>query len=143
MAHKLGKDAAINYKVGGQTGGGAWITLGNVMDVTLDLSTSEADVTTRNNKGWKATVAAIKDGSVDFDMVWDTTDAGLTAIKDAFLANGVIGLQVFDGPSGEGLQADWMITSFSRTEPLEEAIKVSVTAKPTFSATAPSWLAGS
>ncbi len=32
------------------------------------------------------------------------------------------------------------ITNFSRSEPLEEAIKVRVTAKPTYSANAPEWM---
>jgi hypothetical protein len=32
------------------------------------------------------------------------------------------------------------IINFTRSEPLEEAIKVSVTAKPTYSTTAPSWM---
>jgi hypothetical protein len=32
-----------------------------------------------------------------------------------------------------------MITNFSRDEPLEEAITVKVTAKPTYSTNAPQW----
>jgi hypothetical protein len=75
-------------------------------------------------------------------MVWDTADAGFTAIKNAFFNNAVIGLQVLDGTSGQGLQADFSITNFSRSEALEEAITVSVTAKVTYSATAPSWIGG-
>ncbi|MBW7904865.1 MAG: hypothetical protein LC135_09665 [Phycisphaerae bacterium] len=45
-----------------------------------------------------------------------------------------------DGAGGQGLQADFMITQFSRSEPLEEAISVSVTAKVTYSTTPPSWI---
>jgi hypothetical protein len=36
--------------------------------------------------------------------------------------------------------ADFSITKFSRNEKLEEAVTVSVTAKPTYSATAPVWM---
>jgi len=139
---KLGMEATLNYQVGGQAGGGGWNELTNVKDVTLSLETGEADVTTRANSGWRATVATLKDASVEFDMVWDSGDAGFTAIKDAYLNNDVIGLQVLDGDSGEGLQADFMITSFSRSEALEEAIMVSVTAKVTYSETPPTWLDG-
>jgi hypothetical protein len=32
------------------------------------------------------------------------------------------------------------VTNFSRSEPLEEAISVSVSAKPTYAATPPSWM---
>ncbi len=140
MAFKLGMEARLNYKVGGQGGAGGWLALNNTKDVTLSLETGEADVTTRANNGWRATVATLKEATVEFEMVWDTGDAGFTAIKDAFLGNDIIGLQVLDAPSGEGLQADFMITGFSRNEALEEALTVSVTAKVTYSATPPSWV---
>jgi hypothetical protein len=142
MAIKLGMEAALKYKVGGQGGAGSWTALGNTRDVTLNLEAGEADVTTRANSGWRATVATLKEASVEFEMVWDTGDAGFTAIKNAFFGNDPIGLQVLDGASGQGLQADFSITNFTRSEALEEAITVSVTAKVTYSATAPSWLPG-
>jgi hypothetical protein len=75
-------------------------------------------------------------------MVWDTADAGFTAIKNAFFNNDLIGLQILDEADGQGLQADFSITNFSRNEALEEAITVSVTAKVTYSDTAPSWIGG-
>jgi hypothetical protein len=140
VAIKLGMDARLNFKAGGQGGADAWAELTNVKDVTLSLETGEADVTTRANSGWRATVATLKEATVEFEMVWDTADAGFTAIKNAFLTNAAIGFQVLDGDSGSGLQADFMITNFSRNEALEEAITVSVTAKVTYSTTAPSWI---
>ena len=142
MAIKLGMEAVLKYKAGGQAGGGSWTALGNVKDVTLNLETGEADVTTRANAGWRATVGTLKEASVEFEMVWDTADPGFTAIKNAFFDNDPIGLQILDGTSGQGLQADFSITNFSRSEALEEAITVSVTAKVTYSATAPSWIGG-
>lgn len=140
MGFKLGMDATLNYKVGGQVGGGSWTELTNTKGVTLNLETGEADVTTRANDGWRAIVATLKQASVEFEMVWDTADAGFDAIKDAYLNNSIIGLQILDGDDGEGLQADFMITSFSRSEALEEAIGVSVSAKITYSSTAPTWV---
>jgi hypothetical protein len=142
MAIKLGMEAQLLYKVGGQGGAGSWTVLGNTRDVTLSLEAGEADVTTRANSGWRATVATLKEGSVEFEMVWDTEDAWFTAIKNAFFNNAPIGLQILDETSGQGLQADFSITNFSRNEALEEAITVSVTAKVTYSATAPSWIGG-
>jgi predicted secreted protein len=142
MSIKLGMDAKLFHKVGGQGGGGSWTELTNVRDVTLSLEAGEADLTTRANSGWRATVATLKEASVEFEMVWDTADAGFTAIKNAYLNTDMIGLQVLDGDAGQGLQADFMITAFSRSEPLEEGITVSVTAKVTYSATPPSWIGG-
>lgn len=140
MAIKLGMEATLNYKVDGQDAGGSWLELTNTKDVTLSLEAGEADVTTRANAGWRAIVATLKDASVEFEMVWDTGDAGFGVIKDAYLGNAIVGFQILDGDSGEGLQADFMITSFSRSEALEEAITVSVTAKVTYSVTPPSWI---
>jgi len=142
MAIRLGMEAKLYYKTGGQDAVGDWTELTNVKDVTLSLEAGEADVTTRANNGWRATVATLKEATVEWEMVWDTVDAGFTAIKDAFINNAVIGLQVLDDAtgSGEGLQADFMITNFSRSEALEEALMVSVSAKVTYSETAPTWL---
>jgi hypothetical protein len=144
MSIRLGMQAKLYYKVGGVADPGPWLELGNVKDLTLNLETGEADVTTRANAGWRATVGTLKEGSIEFEMVWDTTDAGFTAIKNAFFGNAAIGLAVMDQdiatPGSQGLQADCSITSFSRSEPLEEAIGVSVTAKPTYSTIAPAWV---
>jgi hypothetical protein len=144
MALKLGMAAKLFFKVGGVAAAGAWTELANVKDVTLSLETGEADVTTRANAGWKATVATLKEGSVEFEMVWDSADAGFTAIKNAFFGNLPIGLAVMDGDlaatGSQGLQADFSITQFSREEPLEEAIVVKVQAKVTYSTTAPAWV---
>jgi predicted secreted protein len=142
MSIKLGMEAKLYYKTGGQSGGGSWTELANTRDVTLNLETGEADVTTRANGGWRATVGTLKEASVEFEMVWDTADAGFTAIKNAFFNNEMIGLRVLDSDGGQGLQADFSITNFSRNEALEEAIIVNVTAKVTYSDTAPSWTGG-
>ncbi len=144
MALKLGMAAKLYFKVGGVAAVGAWTELANVKDVTLSLETGEADVTTRANAGWKATIGTLKEGAVEFEMMWDSTDAGFTAIKNAFFGNLAIGLAVMDGAiaaaGSQGLQADFSITQFSREEPLEEAIRVKVQAKVTYSATAPDWV---
>ncbi|HOA75209.1 MAG TPA: phage tail tube protein [Phycisphaerae bacterium] len=136
MAIKLGMEARLYYGTAGAT---ATTELINVKDVTLNLETGEADVTTRGNQGWRATVATLKNGTVEFEMIWDTGDAGFAAIKDAYFNNTAIALAILDGANGEGLDADFSITNFSRNEPLEEAITVSVTAKPTYSTRAPAW----
>ena len=121
-----------------------WDEITNVRDLTLNLEAGEADVTTRGNDGWRATVATLKDGSIEFEMVWDSDDTDFTAIRDAFLNKTAVELAVLDGDvvttGSQGLRASFMVTSFSRNEPLEEAITVSVTMKPTYSANPPEWM---
>jgi hypothetical protein len=143
MAIKLGLNARL-YRNTGSYSAPTWNEVKNVKDVTLNLEAGEADVSTRGNAGWRANIATLKDASLEFDMVWDPTDDDFTAIRTAFLTNASIEFAVLDGASNvsgsQGLRATMVITNFSRSEPLEEAITVSVTAKPTYSANPPEWM---
>jgi len=140
MGVVLGLDAKLKYKAGGQAVGGDYTELTTARDVTLNLEKGEADVSSRGGGGWRATAAALKDASLEFDLIWDSGDAGFAAVKDAWFNGTLIAFQVLDADSGEGLQADFEIISVSRSEPLEEGLSVSVTAKVAYSATAPSWI---
>tara|TARA_B110000444_G_C18679233_1_gene518922 strand:+ start:457 stop:921 length:465 start_codon:yes stop_codon:yes gene_type:complete len=141
MALRLGMDGWIGYNT---AWAGTYSELGNVKDVNFSLETAEADVTTRSNSGWRATVGTLKEASVEFEMVWDTADAGFAAVKDAWFDNSTLYLQVLDAQNGSGLKAAFSITTFSRSESLEEAMMVSVTAKVTYDGTnAPEWQSGS
>jgi hypothetical protein len=143
MAVKLGLDAKL-YRNTGTYASPTWNEIKNVKDVTLNLETAEADVTTRGNNGWRATVATLKDGSVEFEMVWDSADDDFGTIRDAFLNKTAVELAVMDGDitvtGTQGLRASYMVMKFSRNEPLEEAITVSVTVKPTYATNAPTWM---
>jgi len=111
-----------------------WLEQSNVRDLTANLETGEADVTTRANNGWRATVATLKDGSLEFEMVWEPGDAGFDAIKTAWENSTFIALMALDGDSAtsgnQGIASNFSVTNFTRSEPLEEAIIVSVTLKP-------------
>jgi hypothetical protein len=77
-------------------------------------------------------------------MVWDTADDDFGAIRDTFLNRASMEFAVMDGDitvsGSQGLRATCMVTNFSRNEPLEEAVTVSVTVKPTYSVNPPSWI---
>ena len=122
----LGMNAKLYY---GAAGASAATEMGNVKDVTLTLEAGEADVTTRANQGWRATAPTLRECSVEFEMVWNPSDAGFTAIKTAFLTAGMVALKILDQAGGQGPDGDFSITAFSRNEALEEAVTVSVTAK--------------
>lgn len=143
MSVKLGLEAKLYYCTAGIGGTPTWSVLGNVKNVTLNLQKGEADVTTRANSGWRATAGTLKEGSIEFEMVWDTADAGFTAIQEAWFSGDLIGLAAMDDDitttGSQGLWADCSIIDFSRDEPLEEALSVKVTAKPTYSTNAPIW----
>jgi predicted secreted protein len=145
MSTRLGMDAKL-YRNTASFGSPTWTEVTNVKDLTLNLEKGEADVTTRANGGWRATVGTLKDASIEFQMVWDTADAGFSAMQQAFFSNTPIEFAVMDGditdPDSEGLRATFDIFSFTRNEALEEAIMVDVTIKPTYAANAPQWING-
>jgi hypothetical protein len=140
MAIKLGMNCKAYFGTAGST---AATLIDNIKNVSINLETAEADVTTRGNNGWRATVGTLKDGTVEFEMVWNTADPAFVAIKGAWFNATALALAFFDGVPGtgaaSGIDADYSITNFSRTENLEEAVMVNVTAKPTYSTRAPTW----
>jgi len=142
MAAVLGMNAKL-YRNTGTYASPTWTIVSNVRDVTLSLETGEADVTTRAASGWRQSIATLKDAGLEFEMVWDGTDAGFTAVKDGYMNGTNIEFLVLDGDSAtsgsQGLRAEMSIMTFSRNEPLEEAVTVSVSAKPTKSDNAPAW----
>ena len=107
--------------------------LSNVKDVTLTMSANEADITTRANSGWKATAPTTRECTAEFEMQWLPGDAGFESIKSAFLNSTTVELAPLTGPhtdtTASGPKGRFSITNFSRSEKLEEAITVSVTAK--------------
>ncbi len=135
MSIVLGLNAKLLRGTAGATG---TTEVKNVKDLTLNLESGEADVTTRAAAGWRATVGTLKDASLEFGILYDTADSDFIAFSDAYFKNTAISLFVSDG-AGNGLDADFSITGFSVEQPLEEALSVTVTAKPTASTRAPSW----
>ncbi len=133
----------INAKLyRGAAGAQAATEMKNVKDVTLNLEKGEIDVTTRAAAGWRTYADGLKDASLEFEMNYDTTDSDYQALLQAFLSNTAQAFFVSDG-SGKGLDADWVITGFNNSQPLEEATTVSVTAKPTLLTRAPQWVGAS
>ena len=122
----------------GEAGQTASTEMTNVKDVEMNLTTGEADITTRAANGWRAYAATLKEASLTFQMNYESDDVDLKAIQTAFMNNSAIAFLVGDD-KGNGLDADFVITEFNIPQPLEEAVTVSVTAKPTLSTRAPAW----
>ena len=71
-------------------------------------------------------------------MVYDPDDAGYAAYEQAYRNRKAIGMRVWKRTDGGGLVADFSITNFSENQSLTEAVTIDVTAKVTYSDTAPS-----
>ena len=115
----------------------AWDEITNVRDLSLNLEKSDADVTTRGANGWKQIITALKDGTVEFEMIYDKTDTvGFAVLQAAFFAGTQVWCQVMDSvkgatvPDADGLQALMEVASIGQTQNLEDAQKVSISLKP-------------
>ena len=84
MAIVLGLDAILMRGPAGTTGS---TEVKNVKDLTLNLESGEADVTTRATKGWRASVATLKEASLEFNILYDTEDEDYNAFADAYFNN--------------------------------------------------------
>ena len=135
----LGLDCKLYRGTAGTT---AATLMTNVKDVTCNLETGEADITTRAAQGWRVTRATLKEATIEWGMLYDTADADMEAVANAFFGNAPIALFVSDG-ANSGLDCDASITQFNIEQNLEEGVNISVTAKPTniggSSGRAPSW----
>lgn len=117
----------------GAVTGATWNEMTNVQDAETTCEYDEAEGTTRANNGWEQTYTTIKKGEIGWTMVWDTADAGFTAIKDAFFNNTPVALAGMDGAiataGSQGLVSNFSITQFKRSEPIKGIVTVNVTAK--------------
>ena len=143
MTHVLSEDAKV-YRNTGSYATPTWDELDNVKDLTLNLDKDEVDVTTRASNGFKEFADGLIDSSVEFSMVWDSGDAGFSAIQIAYFAKTAIEFLILDGDEAttgsQGLRATMMVKSFTRNENLGEALMVDVTVRPVKNAdAAPAW----
>lgn len=145
MSFVLGMDSVLGYDDTGLEDGETFVVAPNVRDLSLNMDKSTADVTTRGNNGFRALVGTLREGQVEFQMVYDTAEAGFQAFHDAFFltAKNVIGLFVADGTLAtigtQGLKGDFMVTGFKVGQELENANMVDVVCNLTFSSFLPVW----
>jgi len=140
----LGADCKL-YRNTGSYDSPVWNEVPLVTDVKLNLEKGEADVTTRAGAGWKQRISALKDASVEFDLIWEPGDDDFEAFKDSWLEDSIIDLAVMDGDieaegTWQGLRAEMETFSFTRNEALADAVAASVKCMPTFSEHAPDWM---
>jgi hypothetical protein len=137
---KIGLEMKL-YRNTGTYESPTWTEMTNVRDVTLNLEKGEADVTTRGSGGFRATKGTLKDASLEFESVYDPDDADYVALETAYFNDTALDVAVADGDiavSGtKYIRAEMEVFSFSRSEPLEEGVTVSVSMKPTYSAHPP------
>jgi len=130
---KIGLDCKL-YRNTGTTASPVWNEIQNVVDVTVALSKTEADTSSRAF-AWKTRKGALKDASIDFQLRAVAADADYTALLGSYLNGASIELLALDGPiataGSQGLRAICEVFNFQAGQPLEGALTFDVSAKPT------------
>lgn len=104
----------------------------NIMDLTLEVESEFVDATTRSEaaNGWRSEIAVLKNGRITFDARWKPGDTFFEELKDAWLAGSTVTFAAMDDAKAttgsQGLIANFSV-SFSKTEPLMDIQKISVT----------------
>lgn len=141
---QLGLDCRLYYNTGTYASP-TWVEITNVRDVELNLTRGKADLSTRGSNGYKEYRGQLKDASITFDLVYKRGDATTQAIFEAFDEDTLLDIAVLDGDiettGTEGLRAVCEVFDFSREEPLEEGVMISVELAPSAKSTdKPSWM---
>lgn len=139
---KLGRNGKLYYNAGSY-GSPTWTEVTLARDVTTNLDAETADADHRGAGSFGADVVVKLTAGVDFELIWDTSNAVFLVLLNAFLAGSAVEFLVLDGAVGttgsRGVRASCNVTKFTRSEPLREIMKASVTIKPTYSANPAAW----
>lgn len=129
MAGRIGLEMNLMRNTGTPGDGSpSWDEVTVARDVTVNLETGEADISTRASI-WRTRKATLLDGTLDFQVVYDPDDTHYAALETAFLAKSLVDLAAVDD-GGDGLRFVGNVFNFSRSEPLEDAVVVDVSVRP-------------
>jgi len=146
-AFRLGKDAKVYrnlvpYSTPTFTAAANEVKIAR--DVTQNLDKGDFDGSTRGTGGWRQHAGTLKDASIDLEILYRPSDVHYEALLAAFLFDGCVELLIVSGPptviGADGLWAEFTVTGFTRNEPLEEGLTVSVTLMPAISTNEPKWV---
>ncbi|MBQ6473452.1 MAG: hypothetical protein IJJ33_15810 [Victivallales bacterium] len=135
MAKKIGYAGKL---YGGTAGTTASTEITHAKNVKVSVSMDTVDATDRSNNGWKDNLTALKDASLSFTLVYDSTDTNYAAIRAAAIAGTPYAFKPDNG-NGSGLDADWVITKFDENQDIGEAISADVEAVPYCGNRNPTW----
>jgi predicted secreted protein len=109
-----------------------WDVVGPIKDETLNMSKSLVDVTTRLANGWRLQRGALKEATIDLQLLYLPDDTDFQAFQEAFFDGTQLIIGLFDGDievdgTYNGLHSAVNVTGFSIPRNLEDAVVVDVT----------------
>lgn len=137
MADKIGLDCKVYLSstalANATYSGATWAEQKNVREVTIPLTKTRADMSTRAST-WRQTRGALKEGPITLTVKWNVDDGLCAKLLDSWLNNSKIGLAFLDGAvTGAGAQGpagNWECMDLNRGEPLEEGVMIECVVEP-------------
>ena len=108
--------------------GNAFVAMKIARDVTIPVSKNEIPL---KNKGSELIryLSGLIDVPIDLEADWEPGDPVFDALHDCFWNGGSLEFKFLDQPEGtgaKGLQGEFIVTKFERSEPLEDVMSVSI-----------------
>ena len=117
---KLGLDATLTIDS---------VEITNCKDLTVSLEKAEADASTRDNNGWRATVGTLKDASIEFTVLNKNGDTAFGMLQGLWSSGTPTDVGISD--AGGSLTLTCEVMNFNVNQNLEEVVSADVTLKPT------------
>lgn len=127
MAQKQGSECVLLIDMGETAENFQPFT--KVRDVDLDQSMNTSDATTREDDGWENKAAGLRSWGFSTEAKWDPDDTVMQKVRQAYYSTPPkkLRVKVLDETDGNGPVGYVLVTDFSRSEPLEGIVTVSVT----------------
>ena len=133
MAIPIGLDGYFYYNAGSYASP-SWTLIPYVKDISsVNFEVGEADGSSRISR-WRRRVRTLKDFSIEFSMVKDTSNETIQEVlRDAFINSTDVEFAVADGPIATAgtdyVRAAMGIFKYEETEGLEDVIMVNISLK--------------
>jgi len=132
----LAASALTAFTSTGSASAATWTAFDEIMGAKIPGGKTEKDITTRGTSGgFRLTAATLKEASVTFDILWNTTNANFTTLKAAYDTDGATITALFCEAArtlegAEGVAANWSVTQFDKDEDIDGIQIAHVTLKP-------------
>jgi len=113
----------------GNPGASAGTEVDIVGTVKLALEVGEATVKIRASQ-FELSETTLFKASLEFDILWDETNSSFNALWTAFTTKAARAFKCLSKANGKGIDGDFKIFKFERTEDPEQGIMASVSIKP-------------
>lgn len=113
---QIGLDGKFYYGTAGST---ASTEATNIEDVTVNLSSTDVDITRRGST-WEVSKTILLSGEVTATLQKREGDAFMATVEAAYLAKTRIAIYAKSATSGKGLDADVYVTQMNDNQPLKD-----------------------